>query len=124
MNNKGFTMVELIVTIGLLALLAIIIGANMVGLQGKQKDKNYNAFKEKLESATCLYMDRSENATLKKECKNNANSNACLVSVSSLINGSYIDADLVDPSTNNVVDGNKKIKVKWENNEQKCEYQG
>ena len=54
MKRNGFTFVELIVIIGLLAILAIIIGTNMVGLQGEQQDKNYESFKKKLEYSSVV----------------------------------------------------------------------
>lgn len=123
MNRKGFTLVELIVVIGLIAILAIIIGTNMVGLQGKQKEKNYNSFKERLESATCLYMDKTNNMDLKNKCRANNNSNACLVTVDDLIKMSLIDEDIVDPRTNEEAEKDLVIKVSWENAKQICELQ-
>lgn len=121
MNKKGFTLVELIAVIGLIAILAVIIGTNMVGLQGKQKEKNYNSFKEKLESATCLYMNKANNIDLKNKCQANNNSNACLVKIADLIRMSLIDEDIVDPRTNEEASKDLVVKVRWENAEQICE---
>ena len=120
MKNKGFTFVELIVIIGLLAILAIVIGANMVGLQGKQKEKNYNSFKEKFESAACMYIEKGEQANLKKTCK----SSGCTVNGKALVEGGLIADDLVDPTTNEEIGQATKynVKITYTNNEKVCTF--
>ena len=42
MNKKGFTLTELIISIGLLILLAIIVVPNLVNQDGKTKKKMYD----------------------------------------------------------------------------------
>lgn len=125
MKKNGFTMVELIITIALLALVAIIIGTNMSGLQSKQTEKNYNSFVSRLESAACQFIEKKENAQQKKSCKTNpstSNTN-CIVTVENLINAGLIEEDLVDPSTNEVVAKTRRIRIMWNNGEQTCDYQ-
>lgn len=123
MNKKGFTLVELVVVIGLIAILAIVIGTNMVGLQGKQNEKKFDSFKDNLESAACLYMNKSDNLALKRSCRANNNSSACIVTIEDLVEMSLIDEDIVDPRTNEIADRNISVKVRFENNEQICEFQ-
>lgn len=141
MKKNGFTIVELIVIIGLLALLAIVIGTNMVGLQGKSQDKNYESFKQKLESATCLYIEKSNPEsykgaetwnTFRSKCRS---VNGCDVHLEWLINEGLIAEDLADPSIeddknteekeNAVINmKNKNVHVSYENGIKKCEYKG
>lgn len=102
MKTNGFTFAELIVIIALLALMAIIIGTNMVGLQGKQTEKNYNAIKEKFESAACMYIEKSVNASRKKSCK--TSSSGCTINGKELYENGLIDGELIDPSTNEKID--------------------
>lgn len=124
MKKNGFTMVELIITIVLLALIAVVIGTNMVGLQSKQTEKNYKAFTGRLESAACQYIEKKENATQKRNCKSNPNSSYCNITVGTLINAGLIDYDEIDPSTDEVVNTNLVVKIKWSNGEQSCEFAG
>ncbi len=139
MKKNGFTFVELIVIIGLLALLAIIIGTNMVGLQGKQQDKNYEAFKKKLESAACLYIEKSNPESYKgtgtwnnfrSTCRSTS---GCNVNLGWLIEEGLISEDLANPSIeddkkteekeNAVVNmKNKTVHVSYNNGTKKCEY--
>lgn len=141
MKRNGFTFVELIVIIGLLAILAIIIGTNMVGLQGKQQDKNYESFKKKLESAACLYIEKSNPEsykgtetwnTFRSKCRS---VNGCDVRLEWLINEGLIAEDLADPSIeddkkteekeNAVINiKNKTVHVSYDNGTKKCEYKG
>ena len=121
MKNKGFTFVELIVIIGLIALLAIIIVANIVGLQGKQKEKNYNSFKDKFESAACMYIEKKEQAEFKKTCKKSG----CEVNGSALVSSGLIADDLIDPTTNQEVGSATGYKVNihyTDDGEKVCEF--
>lgn len=120
MKNKGFTFVELIVIIGLLALLAIIIVANMIGLQGKQKEKNYNSFKNKFESAACMYIEKKEQADFKKTCK----ASGCTVNGSALVSSGLVADDLIDPTTNQEVGKATEynVKISYTNGEKECKF--
>ena len=120
MKNKGFTFVELIVIIGLLAILAIIIGANMVGIQGKQKEKNYNAFKDKFASAACMYIEKKEQADLKKICK----ASGCTINGQALVSSGLIAEDLIDPTTNQEVGSatGYNVQVRYTNGEKTCTF--
>lgn len=72
MNKKGFTLIELMVTVGLLALMGVIIGVNITSIL-KSTQKNEEDFdKETIEKAACVYYDSelntepSSNITIKK----------------------------------------------------------
>lgn len=139
MKKNGFTFVELIVIIGLLALLAIVIATNMVGLQGKQQDKNYEAFKKKIESATCLYISKSNPKSYKgsepwsdfqSKCRNTS---GCDINLGWLIEEGLISEDLANPSIeddkktdekeNAVINmTGKKVHISFDNGIKKCEY--
>lgn len=120
MKNRGFTFVELIVIIGLLALLAIVIGTNMVGIQGKQNEKNYNSFKEKFESAACMYIEKSSQANLKKTCK----TSGCTVNGKKLVEDGLIAEDLVNPTTNEEIGtaSNYNVQIRYTNGEKQCQF--
>ena len=54
-NNKGFTLVEILVTIGLLALLGVGIGVSLNKVLKNQEENTYETFIEKIKSSTLLY---------------------------------------------------------------------
>lgn len=60
MNKKGFTLIELMVTVGLLALMGVIIGVNITSIL-KSTQKNEDDFdKETIEKAACVYYSSEE----------------------------------------------------------------
>lgn len=95
--NKGFTFMELLIVIALLAVIAVIISTNMVGLQGKQTEKEYKNYVDKLETAACTYFEKNEYATGKQECRNNPSSNYCKITIDTLISKGLIAEDLYNP---------------------------
>ena len=55
-KNKGFTLVELIVTIGLICVLGAVIVTNMASNLTEKQDEQYENFKKTLENAACMYL--------------------------------------------------------------------
>lgn len=127
MNNKGFTLIELLVSIGLIVTISTIIVVNMTSVQTKEESQEYTAFKTKIETAACSYIDEYQNATTRDTCKESTS--GCQISLSQIVNEGLIDSDLVDPKTNNKVsdeEDNIYIDIIWENNngykEKKCTF--
>lgn len=141
LNNKGFTLVELLVTIALIGLAGTIIMVNMSGIQSNTDENQISKFKSKLTTAACLYIDKGQvvdnlsldttttnlklgNSTSnctssiksREACKNN--SNGCYVCLSTIIQEGLIDENLMDPETNVKASGetNIKVHVKWKAN--------
>ena len=73
MNEKGFTMIELLVVISLIALMSILVIINMTGILGEQNNTSLNNIKTKIETAACTYIDMQENHDLRDQYKNNSN---------------------------------------------------
>jgi len=131
MNSKGFTLVELVVAVGLLALLGTIIASNMVGLQSRQLAANYEAYKEELEHAACFFLDSKylsygdavykiddSFVSNKEECMDSE----CYVKATSLINYGFIDKDLENPATGFSVSGDEIIKIYFAAGVKTCKY--
>jgi len=116
MKNKGFTLIELIITIALMALVGIVISTNMVGLFSNEEDTEYENFIKEIEDAACVYI---ETTGTKTTCRQN---NGCKVTTNELISKGYIDEDLKDPTTNELVKGNDNysVNITWVNNEKTC----
>ena len=60
MSKNGFTLVELLITIGLLSLLGVLIANNMVGIQSKQLQSNYENYKKQIANAACQYIESKD----------------------------------------------------------------
>ena len=106
MNKKGFTLTELILTIGLLAVLGVVIVSNMSGLLEKNKEDNYNNFVITIENAACTFIDlkAASNYVNISDCKS---ASGCLVDVDYLVQeGLLTDKQIVSPKTNENVPKN------------------
>ena len=59
MNKKGFTLVEILVSIGLLALLGSVIAISLNKVFKNNNIKNYNEYVEKIKSSAMLYVNNT-----------------------------------------------------------------
>ena len=104
MNKKGFTLVELMATIGLLAIMSLVIGVNITSIlkNTKQREEDFN--KEQIEKAACVYYSS-------EELNKNGSTN---ITVENLI-----ESGLLDETYRNE---NGKITVTVNDDEKKCIY--
>lgn len=120
-NNKGFTLIELIATIGIMLLIGLVIINNMSGILSKQQDQEYESFKKKLEDGACIYVELDQE--LRDKCK----TNGCTIAVQDLIENGYIEDNLKDPSTGKLIisnPGNYEVNVRWDNYIKTCTMNG
>ena len=106
MNKKGFTLVELMATIGLLAIMSLVIGVNITSIlkSTKQNEEDFN--KEQIEKAACVYYsseELKENLSGPKE-----------ITVEDLIKSGLLDETYKNE--------NGKITITFNDNEKKCSY--
>ena len=128
MNNKGFTLVEIIAVISLLALLSVVIIVNMNGVQESNNENEIKKFKDRITSAGCQYIDKGSNLklstnsncsvnsslTTREGCK--ALSDGCYVCLNTLVQEGLIDKSEIDPTNNKVLKDELtsiRVKVKW-----------
>lgn len=106
-NKKGFTLVELLITIGLLALLGTTITISLNRTLKQQKDNNYDDFLKKVNSASNMY------ATNNKDILNSLYTNKGYVNIKmkDLIDEGLLNDNTINPQTNQKVDENELIKV-------------
>lgn len=104
MNKKGFTLVELMATIGLLAIMSLVIGVNITSIlkSTKQNEEEFN--KEQIEKAACVYYSSDSSEGLNK---NN-------ITVEDLIKSGLLDETYKNE--------NGKITITFNDNEKKCSY--
>lgn len=96
MNQKGFTLVEIIVTIGLLALIGVGIGFSLNKVFKNQEENSYEIFIEKIKSSSLLYSSNS--STIMNDLE--FNNGYILISMDDLIKGGYVRDNLKNPNTN------------------------
>ncbi len=116
-DNKGFTLIELIATIGIMLLIGIVIVNNMTGILSKQQAQDYESFKKELEESACVYVETKWSSDERKQCKS---SNSCFISVDKLIEEGYIAENLKDPNTGELLDANYKVVIQWINDVKTC----
>ena len=56
-NVKGFTIVEVIVTLAIIGIILIIALPRLVGLKDSNNDKKYDAYRDSILAASKLYVD-------------------------------------------------------------------
>ncbi len=136
MNKNGFTLVELIITIGLLSLLGVLIANNMVNIQGKQLQKNYENYKKEIAAAACLAIESEDVKDLTKELffkkddflsivhsKNECIINGeCFIKTGTLLELGYLNKELENPATGKLVTNDEIARVRYIAGEKTCDY--
>ncbi|MCI9280329.1 MAG: type II secretion system protein [Bacilli bacterium] len=123
MNKKGFTLIELIITIGVMVLVGLVIVTNMTGLFSKNEDADYENFRKKIENAACIYAEKKEWEENKNKCKNHVVGANCVITTTTLIKAGLLEESLKDPNTGHYVKDNSKydVTVSWASDgEKKC----
>lgn len=86
LNNKGFTLVELLAVLVILIAISSIAIPSISSSLERSKDKQTNAKKKLLESAAELYVTDHRNKI----------TSTCYITIEQLKNGNYIDDDATD----------------------------
>lgn len=136
MNNKGFTLIEIIAVVGLLALIGVMVGTNLVSMNQKQNAKNYENYKTSILDAACLFFEsrdakfysdatsaRSETAAnlrTREQCL--SSTSGCYTSVKTLIRYGYLDESMINPATQAKVTNQEYACVKYVKGTKYCYY--
>lgn len=116
MKRNGFTLIEILVVIVLLAAVSVTVGVSMQGTQERQKEKEIEKYNETIASSACVYAEIHNITTNNK------------VKLEKLIEEGLLKKDLVNPASNKTVEEELKegnslhANIIWENNEKKCEF--
>jgi prepilin-type N-terminal cleavage/methylation domain-containing protein len=95
--TRGFTLVEMVISVGLLAILAVIIIVNINKNLKDQQASEYAEFIDKIKSAANVYMAANPNAEIFAKDTDGYN----IISIDLLEEAGLINTEtLVDPSTN------------------------
>lgn len=114
MKKNGFTLVELLVTITLLAIMSVVVGVSMSGMLQRQNEKSIEEYREKLENNACVYYETHPD-------KFTWDGTDYSISKDALIRASLIDKDLKSPES--IASGKREyIAVSTSNYQKKCKY--
>ncbi len=106
-TRKGFTLVEMLVVIGLLAIFGVAIGISLTRNMKQNKQNQEKEFVQKVIGAANLYASNNEDIiTSLYEDKGYA-----IIKVKDLIDAGLIQDNLLDPSTNEKVTGSEAVKI-------------
>ena len=112
MEKKGFTLIETLVVITLLAGLSVTIGLSFSNMMDKQRENEQKDYEKTIEDAACMYAE-----------KNNINGEYG-VKVKTLIEEGLLNKNLINPKTKESVINYQEncIAIKYDKNERTCKY--
>ena len=93
LNNKGFTLIELIATIALLAVIAIISFVSINGVVNQSKVNDCESLIMNIKSATKEYASDNRYGSINKN-----------ITAQDLINGKYLSSPIINPFTKEDID--------------------
>lgn len=126
MNNKGFTLIEIIIVIAIIALLALLIAPNAIGMINKNKIDNYKNLQDSIRRAADSYLsdERYENDIryyknnyLTPEYCNSSNNPSVVytkITLKDLVDGNYLTEGsngITNPCTNEEMGSDKEIRI-------------
>ena len=101
MNNKGFTLIELIVTIALLAIILTISFVSITAVINSNKEEQCNNLVNSIKSASEEYVsDNRYNSEFIKSVRNKS----ITIDGSYLVNNNYLNGSIVNPFNNKEID--------------------
>ena len=108
-NRNGFTLVEILVSIGLLALLGSVIAISLNRVFKDNNEKHYNEYVEKIKSSAMLFVNNTVDII------NDLNDNSFkIITIGDLIDNGYVNDTLVNPNTDEKVGKEEKIQVSYD----------
>ena len=101
MKNKGFTLIETIIVIAILAILAVFFVPNVFGLIQENKIRQCKTLKTQVETATDIYISDNRYTVVDKyniDCQANT-TNVFAVSLETLTTENYLTTTVINPLT-------------------------
>ncbi len=107
MNKKGFTLVEVIVSLALLSLIGVAVGISLNKIFKNQEIKSYNEYVEKVKSSAILYANNTVDII------NDLNSNYSykVVTIKELVDKGYINKNLTNPETKEKINQDDSVRI-------------
>ena len=131
MNNKGFTLIEIIVVIAILGIIGVVFTVSLTNTLKKTQESECTDFISEVEEAACMYAtlykkdsngniiyDRNGNKEL-----NCAPNTACSFTVWELYTNGMIDSNVNKCTNNNITSSTTaKVNITYSSGERICTY--
>ena len=118
MNNKGFTLMELLVIIVIIGVLGTVATISLTKTHQNINQNSCNEFVKEIEDATCVYANKYDKELI---CDNH---NCEPIKVKYLIDEGLIQSE-IDACTGKEIDKNATVSINWnEDGEKSCHYNG
>jgi len=120
-NKKGFTLIELVAVVALIAIFGLVVVISITSQIDKQEEKRYNSYKETIISSAELYIEQHRNSypALKEK------GDSIYITAGDIIGANLLNSNLKNPKTEKDIDKNTRIKITiGENNILEFEIEG
>ena len=113
MKNNGFTLVELIITITLIAIISVSIGVSISGMLSREKESQAEEYDKTIADAACVYAELNDITYTTDE-----------VTIQDLLDAGLITKDLTNPLSDKEITeyASDKVLISWDNGLKTCSY--
>ena len=112
MNDKGFTLLEVILVVAILGVITLIAVPSVSSLLNKNKDDQYENLKKSIISAAKIYV--SDNRyNLGIVCNNVNNKPIITVTLEELVSEGNLTEPIIDPRNKNEIDLNNVVNITY-----------
>lgn len=118
MNKNGFTLIETIMVIAILALLMLILVPNVISLINKNNIKSCQNLEASIKNAAKVYVTNNK-YQLGFNCNTSEKTSTVTISIQNLIDSGDLklqNDNLVNPKNNSTIKQDKEITVKYDCN--------
>ncbi|MDD7150483.1 MAG: prepilin-type N-terminal cleavage/methylation domain-containing protein [Clostridium sp.] len=124
MNKKGFTLIETIMVIAILALLMLILVPNVITLINKNNIKSCQNLEASIKNAAKVYVTNNK-YQLGFNCNTSEKTSTVTISIQNLIDSGDLklqNNELVNPKNNEAIQPNEIVEVTYDCNKKTFTY--
>ncbi len=123
MNNKGFSLIELIVAIGILAVLTLVLVPSISSIMQKNKEDSYLNLIENIKKAASIYVsdNRYDSSIIPINCSTSATTFD--LTLQTLIESGDLSSPIIDPRDKTEISTTKVVTVMFDCNTREFSYE-